>query len=67
LTPLADRGGPTRTHALSLGSPAIDAGSNVGALATDQRGPTREVNGQPDIGAFERQADEDQLFHSGFE
>ena len=37
LTPLADHGGPTRTHAFRE-QPGIDHGSNVGALATDQRG-----------------------------
>ena len=30
LAPLADNGGPTLTHALLAGSPAIDAGSNLG-------------------------------------
>ena len=58
LGPLADNGGPTQTHALLTGSPAIDAGDSVaGATAGDfdQRG-----NGFPrvnydviDIGAFE--------------
>ena len=38
LLPLADNGGPTWTHALSPGSPAIDAGNNSAVLATDQRG-----------------------------
>jgi len=28
LEPLADNGGPTKTHALSIFSPAIDAGNN---------------------------------------
>ncbi len=37
LGPLADNGGPTMTHALLPGSPAIDHGSS-GGLATDQRG-----------------------------
>ncbi|MEB3211050.1 MAG: right-handed parallel beta-helix repeat-containing protein [Leptolyngbyaceae bacterium] len=52
---LADNGGPTQTHALLPGSPAIDAGSNPDGLATDQRGNgfDRVVNGQADIGAFE--------------
>jgi hypothetical protein len=55
LLPLAENGGPTRTHALSAGSPALDAGNNVGGLATDQRGPgyPRVVGSAPDIGAFE--------------
>ena len=45
LGPLADNGGPTQTHALLSGSPAIDAGNNDLAvdadgspLLTDQRG-----------------------------
>ena len=61
LAPLADNGGPTLTHALLTGSPAIDAGSNALAvdengnpLATDQRGESR-VNGTVDIGAVEDQ------------
>jgi hypothetical protein len=53
---LANNGGSTRTHALLLGSPAIDTGENVGRLTYDQRGPgfPREKGGQIDIGAFER-------------
>jgi hypothetical protein len=35
LTPLADYGGPTDTHALGCGSPAIDKGDATGAPATD--------------------------------
>ena len=47
---LADNGGPTLTHALLAGSPAIDAA--VGACpATDQRGVTRDA--VCDVGAFE--------------
>jgi hypothetical protein len=34
---MADNGGPTLTHALLAGSPAIDAGDNAVCLATDQR------------------------------
>jgi hypothetical protein len=56
LGPLADNGGPTRTHALLPGSPAIDAGSNPAGLAYDQRGPNfARVHGVADIGAFEVQ------------
>jgi len=57
LGPLGDNGGPTRTHALLPGSPAINAGSNTNKLTTDQRGIgfVRSVGGQPDIGAFEIQ------------
>jgi hypothetical protein len=57
LEPLAANGGPTRTHALSAASPAIDAGANIQDLAYDQRGPAyvRAYAGAPDIGAFEAQ------------
>jgi hypothetical protein len=58
LGPLADNGGPTLTHALLPGSPAIDAGNNAYPTDWDQRGPgyPRIVNGIIDIGAFEVQA-----------
>jgi hypothetical protein len=39
LSPLAFNGGPTQTHALRCGSPAIDKGKNFTTFATDQRGP----------------------------
>lgn len=57
LLPLSNNGGGTRTHALSLGSVAIDAGVNPIGLAFDQRGSgfQRVVNGVADIGAFEHQ------------
>src|SRR5713101_5996651 len=47
LGPLQNNGGPTFTHALLAGSPAIDAGSTAYATAYDQRGPgfPRIVNG----------------------
>jgi hypothetical protein len=57
---LADNGGPTRTHALLAGSPAIDHGDNSAAPATDQRGVARPRDGDGngsrivDIGAFEK-------------
>ncbi|MEO6076530.1 MAG: right-handed parallel beta-helix repeat-containing protein [Dokdonella sp.] len=56
LLPLANNGGPTRTHALGSASAALDRGSNPRNLATDQRGPgfPRSSNGAVDIGAFER-------------
>ena len=56
LGPLADNGGPTLTHALLPGSPAIDAGDDSVTETEDQRGLTRNVNGV-DIGAFEVQGD----------
>jgi predicted outer membrane repeat protein len=57
LGPLADNGGPTRTHALLAGSPAIDKATNTGCPATDQRGVTRPqpAGGVCDIGAYEAQ------------
>jgi len=66
LGPLADNGGPTLTHALLPGSPAIDAGSDTLAvdadgvpLSTDQRGDgfDRSLFGRVDIGAFESDFD----------
>ena len=54
LGPLADNGGPTQTHAVLPGSPAIDAipaGDCV--VATDQRGIARPRDSGCDIGAFE--------------
>jgi uncharacterized repeat protein (TIGR01451 family) len=64
LLPLADNGGPTLTHALAPGSPAIDAGrdaacenNNLGG--SDQRGLARIADGdldgeaRCDVGAFE--------------
>ena len=53
LGPLQNNGGPTFTHALLCGSPAIDAGDNTDAPATDQRGFLRIVGGVIDIGAYE--------------
>jgi hypothetical protein len=57
LGPLANNGGPTRTHALLAGSPAIDAGLDFAGQPTDQRGPgfARVVGHDADIGAFEVQ------------
>jgi len=59
LGPLQDNGGPTFTHALLAGSPAIDAGDPSFSPPPDydQRGSgfDRVVNGRIDIGAFEVQ------------
>jgi len=60
LSPLADNGGSTLTHAVLPGSPAIDAGDPaypVQAGDYDQRGDgfDRVVNGRLDIGAYEFQ------------
>ncbi len=54
LGPLADNGGPTQTHSLLPGSPAIDAGSpDCPPPSTDQRGVARPQGSACDIGAFE--------------
>ncbi len=52
---LANNGGPTMTMALLSGSPALDAGENLGGLLTDQRGTgfPREIGAAADIGAYE--------------
>jgi hypothetical protein len=63
LGPLQDNGGPTRTHALLPGSPAIDKGGGTG-LSHDQSGSPRVIGGKADIGAFE--FDPDVVFRTGF-
>jgi hypothetical protein len=65
LGPLQNNGGPTQTQALLAGSPAIDAGTSVGAPKKDQRGVAR--GSPPDIGAYEVEpsssgADRDAVF-----
>jgi hypothetical protein len=55
LGPLADNGGPTRTHALLLGSPAVDAASTPDCPTTDQRGVSRPQGAACDIGSYERE------------
>ncbi len=59
LLPLAFNGGPTRTHALSAASPAINTGSNLLGLATDQRGAgfPRTLITFTDMGAYELSAE----------
>ncbi len=48
---LANNGGPTQTHALLPGSPALNTGNT--SLTTDQRGIARPQGTADDIGAFE--------------
>jgi CSLREA domain-containing protein len=56
---LADNGGFSKTHALLPGSPALDAGTNSGCPASDQRGVNRPIDGDTDgtatcdVGAYE--------------
>jgi len=75
LGPLRDNGGPTRTHALLSGSPAIDTGSNPANKDSDQRGIAtdtaplpypRVVGPAADIGAYELHPD-DAVFSAGFD
>jgi len=59
LGPLADNLGPTRTHALLAGSPAIDGGDDAACMPTDQRDMLRPGDGNGDgvpvcdVGAYE--------------
>ena len=69
LGPLQDNGGPTLTHALLPGSPAVDAGGicfdALGApLGIDQRGVPRPQGAACDLGAFEL---EDLIFADDFD
>ncbi len=59
LGPLADNGGPTPTQALMPGSAAINAGTAVPGVATDQRG--LPLDSPPDIGAYQLQDDSVQV------
>jgi hypothetical protein len=60
LAPLADNGGPTRTHLLLPGSPARNGGTNNGCPGKDQRGQHRpKTHKNPcDIGSVEMQKHE---------
>jgi len=64
LGPLSNNGGPTQTHALLRGSPALEYGSNALAsnfgVTSDQRGFTRIVD-TVDAGAFEAQVSLDDI------
>ncbi len=69
LQPLADNGGLTRTHALGLASPAIDAGIDPIGFPRDQRAASRFSGSFVDIGSVERQATDadERIFASGFD
>lgn len=64
IQPLADNGGPTLTHSLAVGSPAIDAGESDACLMTDQRGEVRaNSSADPcDIGSVEGVVSQETLF-----
>jgi hypothetical protein len=64
---LRRNGGPTATHALLPGSPAINAGNNARNLSVDQRGAgfARVLGSAADIGAYE--VDPDRIFTDGFD
>jgi hypothetical protein len=49
--PLADNGGPTLTHGLLAGSPAIDAAATCPPI--DQRGVARPQGAACDVGSVE--------------
>lgn len=53
LGPLAANGGPTMTHALLAGSPAVNAGDGASLEPMDQRGLPRVQFAAVDIGAVE--------------
>jgi hypothetical protein len=57
LLPLADNGGQTRTHALAINSPALDASPDDATCPTiDQREVPRPRGAACDIGSFEGSA-----------
>jgi CSLREA domain-containing protein len=64
LGPLADNGGPTLTHALLVGNPAIDAGDPGSNRLRDQRWLERPQGAAGDIGPFELAYG---IFADGFE
>ena len=49
----ASNGGPTPTVALLPNSPALNRGTNLVGITTDQRGEARVSAGAPDAGAYE--------------
>lgn len=65
---LSNHGGETLTHATAQNSQAINLGNNVGKFTYDQRGFgfPRSNAGQFDIGAYQRQPMDDEIFFDGF-
>ncbi len=66
LGPLANNGGPTLTHALLPGSPAVDAALCDPTIGTDQRGVSRPQGLTCDMGAFELEPTPPLFAFSGF-
>lgn len=72
LRPLADYGGPTRTHGLAAGSCAINMGGVLVFWNFDQRGEgyPRQIGPAVDVGAYEYDPNgvaEDRIFADGFD
>lgn len=69
LVPLGYHGGETQTHALPPNSPALGVGNNLGNFSKDQRGLgyPRLNGGSADIGAYERQPNDDEIFYGGLQ
>jgi CSLREA domain-containing protein len=62
---LVNNGGQTNTHALAVGSPAIDRANDAACLAADQREFFRPQGSDCDIGAYERDQPPNTTFTSG--
>jgi len=69
LAPLALHGGMLPTHAFAANSIATDHGDNEPKLDHDERGAgfARTIGAATDIGAYERQVNDDELFYDGFD
>ncbi|RBP51258.1 choice-of-anchor Q domain-containing protein [Arenicella xantha] len=66
ISPLSNNGGPTRTHALPIGSIAIDNGDaficDLYFSGADQRGPNNRQDSHCDIGSVEYFIEDDACF-----
>ena len=67
LGPLAPNGGPTETHALLPGSPAIDKIGDCSGTDKDQRGFARPQGSGCDIGAFELKSENNNTAPEAFD